>query len=130
MTLRSVLVLSIAATLGLDAAVAAQGAWIDGDEVEIRDAPNPSARVLARMKRGSGVAASTIPTLGYHKIRTHSGVLGWVSGASLIFKDPRKEPIGNKAPVPAPMAPDPDIETGPTANAAPMAAPMPDEELP
>lgn len=85
-------------------AFAARFATVDDDEATIQKGPGRKFGSEGTVKRGTRIHASNYPTEGYYKIRTPSGVIGWVKADSLSL-----EPIPSAAP---------DRGTGSGANAS------------
>lgn len=75
-------------------AFAAQIGRVDAAGAEVREGPGASFRVIERVPGGSRVAASNYPTAGYFKVKTASGLLGWVAADLLIFD---ASPAGGQA---------------------------------
>lgn len=60
---------------------------IDVEGVEVFEAPGRGSTVLEVLPRGSRVAASNFPTEGFYKIRTGSGIVGFVSVDSIVVDE-------------------------------------------
>jgi hypothetical protein len=96
------LALLMALVLPLSAHAARMGT-VDIEGTEIYDGPGKGFRLVDKLPKGAQVATSNLPTEGFFKIRTSSGVVGWVSAESLVLTDPGSEPM---APMPSmPQAP-------------------------
>ncbi len=64
-------------------AEAARVGTVDAEQIEVRQKPDLTSTVLEQLPRGSPIQASNHPAEGFHKIRTQSGILGWVPVNSL-----------------------------------------------
>lgn len=85
--------------------VTAASAWaarpgrIDVEGAELFEGPGRGYSVLEKLARGTPVAASNYPTEGFYKVRTGSGLVGWVSIDSIVIDDlpdpiePSKQPL-------------------------------------
>lgn len=74
----------------------AQLGRVDVEDAPVLETPTSDAKVLEKLKKGVALAASDIPTQGYYKVRTPSGIVGWVSSDILIFAPaPPAEPLSN-----------------------------------
>ncbi len=66
---------------------AARPARIDVEGAELFEGPGRGYPVTEKLSRGTQVSASTYPTEGFYKVRTGSGVIGWVSVDSIVVDD-------------------------------------------
>ena len=87
MKLRSFLLLMLVGLIFLPQAHAARRARISADTAEVYDSPGADHKVLGKVKRGSVVATSNNSRDGYYKVRTKTGILGWIEEGALSFKD-------------------------------------------
>jgi uncharacterized protein YgiM (DUF1202 family) len=71
---------------GAEPALAARGATVDVEGVELREGPGRKFRVVGRVPKGTPVAASNYPTEGFYKVRTSRNEVGWVPADSLILR--------------------------------------------
>jgi hypothetical protein len=71
---------------------AARVAVIDSDEAVLLETPNRAGKILEKLKQGDEVAASNLPVEGFFKVRTQSGILGWMSEEVLELRPPPISP--------------------------------------
>lgn len=73
-------------------ALASRYAQVDVDSLEILAGPSRTFPVLETLKRGAPLTASNLPLEGYFKVRTASGVLGWVHAEQIKLLEPGEAP--------------------------------------
>ena len=102
-------------------AEAARIGTVDIEGTEMYDGPGRGFRLIDKLPKGVQVATSNLPTEGFFKVRTSSGIVGWVSAESLILSDsgagmdmppplPQQglpPPMPGDGPAPQPMMPGP-----------------------
>jgi hypothetical protein len=66
---------------------------VDSDQAEVRDTPNNTGNVIETLKKGTSVAASNLPIEGFHKVRTDTGLIGWINADSLELQPPPSEEV-------------------------------------
>jgi hypothetical protein len=54
-------------------------------EVDLYESPSQSSKSLSHLRAGQFVAASNLPTRGFFKVRSASGVVGWITGDAIEF---------------------------------------------
>lgn len=71
-------------------ALAARPARVDIENAEIYEGPGRSFKLLEKLPKGTALAVSNVPSEGFFKVRTPSGIVGWISADSLLLADPDK----------------------------------------
>lgn len=77
-------------------ALGARFAKVDDDNVVVYQGPSEKSDILAKVKKGTRLYASNLPTEGYYKVRTAAGVVGWIKADVLEL-----EPVPGKGGGPA-----------------------------
>jgi hypothetical protein len=72
-------------------AFAARNARIDADVAEVREGPGAGYNASFKLKKGSPVVVSNVPTEGYYKARTANGMIGWIAAEALIVAEAEPE---------------------------------------
>lgn len=93
------------AGLATPSAWAARAGWVESQEAPVYAGPGKGFQLMEKIPKGTALSTSNLPTEGFYKIRTESGVVGWVNAEAIVFA-----PAGGDSP---------------TAKAEPAAAPAP-----
>ncbi len=78
--------LSVAVALCAQDAMAARIARVKVHGSKVYAQPSSSSRVLGTLPRGTVVATANTPKQGYYRMKTKSGLLGWIAADALVFK--------------------------------------------
>lgn len=63
---------------------AAQIARVKVTEAQVYEKPTTSSRVVGRLKKGTPVATSNSTRSGFYRMKTRSGLLGWISESEVV----------------------------------------------
>jgi hypothetical protein len=113
-------------------ALAARAGTVDVEGAELHQFADRASVVLIKLHKGTRLVASNVETLGFHKVRLRTSLVGWVFAKSLVLQpvlpaavtipgnDTAKEvpPAGDLQDIPPPSAP---LVSTPAA--APVTAP-------
>ena len=86
---------------------AARAGVVDVEGAEVFEGPGKGYRLVDKLHKGAQVAASNIPTEGFLKIRTTTGVVGWVQADALVLGgegESAPSPDSQQAVVPGPAS--------------------------
>jgi len=97
---------------GSRAAWAARGATVDLADTEVFEGPGTKFKVVEKLPKGTALAASNLPIEGFFKVRTSTGLIGWVAADALVLQPPALdsaaaggvESLDAPGAAPAPMA--------------------------
>ena len=73
---------------GTSGAHAARLATVQEGGADVYEEADTTSKVVEKLPAKTDLAASNLPTAGFHKVRTPSGEIGWVQAASLILQPP------------------------------------------
>ncbi len=68
-----------------DLSFAARGGLIEKDQVNVFEMPNQTSRILGQVKKGEGIVVSNLPTNDFYKVRTMSGLVGWIFNNQMVL---------------------------------------------
>jgi hypothetical protein len=71
--------------LASGAAHAAQSGKVIVDSAVVHEFPQAESKPLDQVTKDTVVAVSNLPTEGFYKVRTQSGVVGWISGNDVFI---------------------------------------------
>ncbi len=74
--------------IGINEALAARLGVVDVDRAVVRENPDLTSKVIQNLAKGTQIAVSNEPTRDFHKVRTPSGVLGWMATEDLVIRNP------------------------------------------
>ena len=123
----TILLSMILVLLSSSPAMAARAGSVDVEGTELRQFPDKTAIVLIRLHKGTRLVASNVATLGFHRVRLRSTLVGWVSARALILQPMMSTSagpslIGGESSTKTPLLPQ---VTEPLDLASPPTAPSP-----
>ncbi|MEO5968886.1 MAG: hypothetical protein ABIQ95_03080 [Bdellovibrionia bacterium] len=67
-------------------ALAARAGTVDVEGTELYQFADKKSVVLIKLHKGTRLTASNVATLGFHKVRLQSTLVGWVSEKALVLQ--------------------------------------------
>jgi hypothetical protein len=67
-------------------ALAARAGTVDIEGAELYQFADKNSVVLIKLHKGTRLVASNVATLGFHKVRLRSSLVGWVSEKALVLQ--------------------------------------------
>jgi hypothetical protein len=90
--------------LSIQPVYAARAGTVDLEGAVVFQFPDQKSPVLIKLHKGTRLVASNQPTLGFHKVRLRSSLVGWVIAKSLVLQPMLPAPTAASGEVEKPAA--------------------------